>query len=225
MKTALRAAALTLVLAASSAPAIAQSSTLQFTNSGSVTWNGVYVGPYEGKVLSEPGQPTIDLFCVDYQHTIASNQIWNATFSNVMGDLSATRAGQLYGEAIARTMYQKAAFLTTMYASAPTSQYAAINSAIWNIFDSSSPDKSGSGMNSSSYWLTYAGDNYLTSGIDYSGFAVVTDVKVKGGKGGVQEFLTTTVTATPEPSTYLLMASGLAGLAGLSHRRRRARQG
>ena len=221
MKVVFRTLLAALVLAVAAVPAAAQTETLKFTNAGSTTWNGVYVGPYQAKVLSEPGQPTIDVFCVDYQHHVSMNQVWDATFSNVMGDLGNTRAGLTYGQAAAREMYQQAAFLTTMYASNPANT-AAINSAIWNIFNSASPDKSGTGVTSSAYWATYAANNYATAGLDYHTFAVVTDVNFR--QGGTQEFLTN-VTATPEPSTYLLMASGLAGLAGVGYRRRRSRQG
>ena len=119
----------------------------------------------------------------------------------------------------ARSMYQQAAFLTTLYAGASVEQTRGIQSAIWDIFYTGAPDHAQTG-----YWRTYAAANYLTADIDYRGFAVVTDVNFRSG--GKQEFLTTvdvppTVNITPEPSTYLLMASGLLGLAGVAHRRRR----
>lgn len=221
MKTAFRAVLAGLVLAAVASPAAAQTETIKLTSTGSKTWNGYYVGPYQAQVISQPGSPTIDIYCVDFQHTVSVGQQWDATYSNVMGDLSNTRAGLAYGETKARTMYQQAAYLTTFYATANSSQTGAINSAIWNIFYTGAPDKGGSGANSSSYWLTQAQNNYATAGIDYRTFAVVTDVKFE--LGGKQEFLTT-VTATPEPSTYLMMASGLIGLAGLGYRRRRSEQ-
>lgn len=96
---------------------------------------------------------------------------------------------------------------------------AAINSAIWNIFKDASPDKGGVGTASSSYWLTYEADDYSTSSLDHRTFAVVTDVDFR--PGGTEEFLTT-VTATPEPSAYFTMTSGLIGLDGLAYRRRRS---
>lgn len=221
MKIAYRAVLAGLVLAVAASPVIAQTETIKFTSGGSTTWNGYNVGPYQAQVLSQPGSPTIDVYCVDFQHTVSAGQVWDATYSNVMGDLSNTRAGALYGTDDARIMYQQAAYLTTFYAGASTGETGAINSAIWNIFFAGAPDKGGSGVNSSSYWLGQASANYLTSGIDYSTFAVVTDVNF--ANGGRQEFLTR-VTATPEPSTYLMMASGLMGLAGLGYRRRRSQE-
>lgn len=221
MKATFRAVLAGLLLAVAAAPAAAQTETLKFTSGGPISWAGYKVGTYQAQVVSQPGSPTIDVFCVDYQHTVSVGQQWNVTYSNVMGDLSNTRAGVTYGETAARTMYQQAAYLTTFYATANSSQTGAINSAIWNIFYAGAPDKGGSGSSSSAYWLTQAANNYNTAGIDYSTYAVLTDVNFK--KGGRQEFLTT-VTATPEPSTYLMMATGLMGLAGFGYRRRRSQE-
>ncbi len=219
MKIAFRALLASLVLAAVASPAAAQTETIKFTSGGSTTWSGYNVGPYQAQVLSQPGSPTIDVFCVDYQHTVSVGQVWNATYSNVMGDLSNTRAGLAFGETAARSMYQQAAYLTTFYASASADQTKGINSAIWNIFYSGAPDKTTG--STSAFWLGEASANYLTAGVDYRTFAVVTDVNFQ--QGGRQEFLTT-VTATPEPSTYLMMASGLMGLAGFGYRRRRSQE-
>ncbi len=222
MKIALRAVLASLVLAAVASPAAAQTEQIKFTSGGSTTWSGYSVGTYQAQVMSQPGSPTIDVYCVDYQHTVSVGQVWNATYSNVMGDLSNTRAGVQFGESTARTMYQQAAYLTTFYGSASTGETAAINSAIWNIFYTGAPDKvDGSGTSTSAYWLTQATSNYATSGLDYRTFAVITDVNF--ANGGAQELLTT-VTATPEPSTYLMMASGLMGLAGFGYRRRRSQE-
>ena len=224
--TRLRALVAGLAVALLASPAAAQDpQQLQHTGTGSITWDwpgagAGRVGPYQARILSEPGQPTIDVYCVDFQHTISSGQVWNATFSNVMGDLSNTRAGAVFGETTARTMYQQAAWLTTQY-DGSRERTIAIQSAIWNIFNGSSPDYG----YASGLWQWKASQYYASSGLDYSQFSVVTDVGFRNG--GTQEFLTpyTPLTVTPEPGTYLLMASGLAGLGIFARRRRRQSQG
>jgi hypothetical protein len=212
-------------LAAAASPALAQQETLKFNNGGSVYWDypgsgAAYVGPYSAKVLSEPGQPTIDVYCVDFEHSISNGHQWDALYSNVMGDLSQTRAGVEFGQATARTMYQQAAFLTTQY-DGNAERTRAIQAAIWDIFYTGAPNHAN--MN---YWRTFAQNNYLTAGIDYSTFAVLTDMKFVNTDNplkGTQEFLTSVPsTVTPEPGTYLLMATGLAGVAGIVRRRRKS---
>lgn len=228
----LRSALLTLAFAAVASPALAQQETLKFTNSGSVTWNGVYVGPYQAQVTSAPGQPTIDIFCVDYAHEVSNGQTWNATFSNVMGDLSDTRLGAVLPEAQARAMYQQAAWLTNLYQYADGQQTKVIQTAIWQIM---TPSFAGS-VTASIGGFSFTTENLVdiaqtnydktlswgghTLDVDYSRYAVVTDVNFKAG--GTQEFLTT-FTPTPEPSTWLLMATGLASV-GLFARRRKQQQ-
>jgi len=228
MKLKLKAAALTLALAAVATPALAQTTgTIKFTEGGSVNYtppghSATTIGPYEAQVISDPGQPTIDVFCVDFAHTVTVGDTYGVTFSSLTGDLSATRA-ILNGasQEAARQMYQKAAYLSTLFAGASNSDYDAISTAMWKIFDSSVPVASSA--NNWTYYSNLANANYLDAGIDYSMYSVITDLGA--ANGGHQELIGLySTTVTPEPATYLLMASGLAGLAGLSYRRRRARQ-
>lgn len=201
-------AALALVLAAS--PAAAQE-TLQFTNPGTVTWNGVYVGPYQAQILSDPTRPTIDIYCVDFAHAVTRNQVWTAHFTPLTHDLSDTRGGNA-----ARELYKQAAWLTTQF-NDNANRTKAIQSAIWNLFLGSAPDHANAG-----YWLAEAATNYTEHGDDYySRFSVVTDVNM-AERTSAQEFITSTV---PEPSTYLMMASGLLALVGVARNRRRHTQG
>jgi len=43
--------------------------------SGPVGFNGVLVGPHTARLLSLPGQPILDVFCVDYYHDITSGTL------------------------------------------------------------------------------------------------------------------------------------------------------
>lgn len=174
--------------------------TLKFTNPGSTIGFGYYVGPYQATVLSQPGTPTLDIYCVDFLHGISVGTVWTAGIRQLSGDLTGTRGGNA-----AYDKYLKAAWLASQYAVAPPSEWKHIQATMWNLFAPSAPDPS------SNYWLTQANANYQ-SGVLASQWYVVTDV----ASPGTQEFLTY---VTPEPSTYLLLATGLFFLGFLYLRR------
>jgi hypothetical protein len=190
MRTASRVLAILTLLAAQ--PLAAQNQeTLKFTNPGSTVGFGYFVGPYQATVLSQPGTPTLDIYCVDFLHGISVGTVWTAGMRSLSGDLTGTRGGNG-----AYDTYLKAAWLASQYAVTPPTQWKHIQATIWNLFAASAPDAS------SNYWLNQANANYQS--VDASAWTVVTDVT----SPGVQEFLTQTY-VTPEPSTYLLLATGL----------------
>ena len=202
------------LLAAAASPALAQID-VKLTGTGSVSHNGVRVGAYQARLGSDPTAPSVDIFCVDYAHTVSVGQTWSANMTNLMsGNLGNTRGGDA-----ALAKYQQMAWLTTQFEGASATDTRAIHTAIWNIMTPGSPAMFAGATN----WLNQAAANYLTSGLDYSTFAVITDVNFRNG--GRQEFLTRVpTTVTPEPGTYLLMATGLVGVAGIVRRRRRELQ-
>ena len=169
-----------------------QQAQLKFTNPGTTVGFGYYVGPYQATVLSglsQPGTATLDIYCVDFLHAISVGTVWTAGLRSLSGDLTGSRGGNA-----AWANYMKSAWLASQYAVTPPSEWKHIQATMWNLFAPSAPDPS------SSHWLTQANANYQSVNPNY--WYVVTDV----ASPGTQEFLTY---VTPEPSTYLLLATGL----------------
>jgi hypothetical protein len=134
----MRHALLTLTaLAFVSAPAQAQDATsrpiqpteqFQMTGGSGVgaAWGGVQIGGYGGTLLSDPTNPSITLYCVDFVHSIGVGNVVNANTMNVgnnNADLSLTRLAYdpnlaPAGAVDSRLMqYRQSAFLASLFSS------------------------------------------------------------------------------------------------------------
>lgn len=208
MRKLLRGILMLVVLAAVAAPASAQvrMKMLSANPYGTVTGWGVYVGPYRGAMISEPGSPQIDIFCVDFNNGISIGQEWNANFWGLSGDLSSTRFGALYGAA-ALQKYRQAAWLASNFQNTDKTQWKFIHAAIWHTMTCPNcQPASATGNASVATWLTQSQMVANWSTVNLQEWAVVTDVRTQNGQGGVQEYLTRTV--VPEPGTILLFGTG-----------------
>jgi len=210
------------VLAALTAPVSAQvrMRMLSANPYGTVTGWGVYVGPYRGAMISEPGSPQIDIFCVDFNNGISLGQEWNANFWGLSGNLSSTRFGALFGAA-AQQKYRQAAWLALKFAERPKTEWSKIHAAIWHTMTCPTcRPTSAVGDAAVLSWITQSQQQANWSTVNMAEWSVVTDVRTVNGVGGVQEYLTHNV--VPEPGTVLLFGTGALLLGFVAWRRHQA---
>ncbi len=181
------------------APASASTVAVQFVGMGGANQNGIYTYPYYLTVNG--GAPTW-MMCDDFYDRIGVGDSWQANITPLSsGDMSLTRFGDL-------TEYEEAAYLLLQTGVTDPSQWGNINWAIWDIFDPSADP--GPYLPGVEYWLNKA-ETVDLSTINFSDVQILTPV----GDGG-QEFLF----VTPEPSTLLLVGTGILGF--WARRKRRA---
>ena len=182
-----------------------------------------YVGPLKLTFGAGFGNAVAEITCVDFNNPYSTGQTYTANLtllSSTTADIAArTRQGMILGGdgSSSLTLYLKMAWLADKFASTHSSQWGGIQGAIWQLqsnwmgyFSGNNPDVN--------FWLNQVHTADLGA-VNRNGWAVVTDVNVTGEFGGVQEFLVRT-NVVPEPSTYALFATGLAGLALIARRRR-----
>ncbi len=198
---------------------LAAQTKVKLTSAGHTVAFGVYVGPYKGQLGSAPGAPTVDLYCVDYLNHSSIGQTWNAYKTNLGFSANPNLGNTRFGATTNSLQnYRMAAWLTTQFATAPSTQWGDIHATIWQLMTPSSPN-----VHPNSIWLAAAQNFYLTNTNPhfYDRFQILSDVNLSRPnaqgirQGGVQEF----ITVTPEPGTLLLLGTGLAGLLFIGYKR------
>jgi hypothetical protein len=146
------------------------------------------------------------MVCLSFDRHVQVGQTWQVAINSL--DASGV-ANALFGaQPNALLNYQRAAWLYDQMLKTPN-EASAIQGAIWNIFNASTPD-----TGASNRWFSMALNANLV-GYDFSRFRILTPAD--RSEHGEQENMTT----VPEPTTMLLLGSGLLGAAASARKRRR----
>lgn len=167
-------AALALAGAPPAAAQISGPHALDFTGGSGVGFNGWQVGTYHGTLDGAP----ISIWCTDFFNHSGDARVWQSGLGGANPDLSKTRFGTLTGQPL---LYKRAAALTSLFGTLPTTQWGYIHYAIWQLMSDPVPSSgvSGAVQTQIDSYVTWSLNNW--NRFDYSKMFVLTDVKVTGG--------------------------------------------
>jgi hypothetical protein len=195
-------------------------------------------GPYVGHFNAPSPTFSFSLYCVDYLHTVNNGQTYLVDASALDSDNTGSSLGNtmMGANSTSWLKYTRAAYLsslfgswsnyltanlpgaTTNFGTAPVTTknqvWSALHVAIWNILN---PVPGAPGLAGNDGLRTYfenLSSARVANGWTGEGWYVLTDAADPARR---QEFLVNTT--VPEPSTYIMLGTGLLLLIGFSRKR------
>ena len=205
-------------------PAFADDSSITYTFTGT---EGGRFGPYIGE-FGYAGTNPVNIYCIDLYRSISPGQVITADVQNLSDPTGLVGALGYTGSTLQKDL-QKAAWLSMQFWNpANAADWKGIHYAIWSLTASLSIAGTDAYLLSAQSWAAAAEANYLGYG-NYSDWSLLT---FESGTYGDYQLtrptqsmlvqaagLSRATTVTPEPETYLLMATGLIFLAFVGRRR------
>lgn len=199
-----RIAALFAVLCLAMTPVLAKADTLTFNNAPTGE-----IGPYN---LTLDGTQSLQLFCMNDTRTVSNGETWKVDVVNGSSYLG-SRKGSTGFE------YEEEAYIYSQFSG---SNASTVQHALWQIFDPTNHDNKNSASNalvSAAYQfaLGLVGDSGTNSILSDTTFYIYTG----NSRNPPQNFVGTSPSPVPEPSSLMLFGSGLLGLAETVRRKMR----